>query len=224
MHLMEVYYEHYYRENYWEQKKYIPYMVLIKDKELREMFKDYLETNDFQCVSWNDSYLGVLVNVELRRFGLINRPCKHSCVNDYNYSIDEFLMEVYKRALSSKSDESVDADWISFDPVRVIPRLNKGGQVYIRTYNRKGRISLVEHLESEGFTCIDNDSYNRQDIIDSGLPIVADMHDRTIFRNGNVTCASGAAQSKMIISDKEFYMLYASRKAKVIDSNRLIVT
>ena len=75
------------------------------------------------------------------------------------------------------------------------------------------RKPFVEYLESEGFTCIDNDSYNRHDIIDSGLPIIADMHDRTIFRSGNVTCAAGAAQSKMIISDKEFYMLYASRKA-----------
>ncbi len=207
---MEVYYEHYYREQYWEQKKYTPYMVLIKDKELREMFREYLESKGFQKVSWNDSYLGVLVNVELRRFGLINRACKHSCVNDHNYSIGEFFLEVYKKARLSTHEQLIETDWIGFDPGRVIPRFHNGGQVFIRTYNREERISLVKYLESEGFTCMDNNSYNRQDTIDSGLPIIADMRDRTISRCGNVTCAAAAAQCKLVISDKEFYMLYAS--------------
>lgn len=188
-------------------------MVLIKDRELREMFKNYLEAKGFKCVSWNDSYLGVLVNVELRRFGLINRPCKHSCVNDHDYSIDEFFLAVYKKAHSGTPKSLFLSDWIDFNPGRVIPHLHKGGQVYIRTKDRDRRMSLVEYLESEGFTCIDNDSFNRQDIIGSGLPLIVNMHDRTISRSGNITCAACAAQSELIISDKDFYMLYASCNA-----------
>ncbi|MCD8106791.1 MAG: hypothetical protein LUE20_02360 [Oscillospiraceae bacterium] len=95
--LMEVYYEHY-RQNckgaYWEERKSLPYMVLERDKAKQEEFKEILKRKGFQCVAWNDSYSGILVNVELKRFGMINRACKHSCVDDRNYSIDEFTVEI----------------------------------------------------------------------------------------------------------------------------------
>lgn len=97
--LMEVYYEHY-RENckarYWElETKSIPYMVLIRDVRERNEFKDFLKSRGFLCVAWNNDYPGVLVNMELRRFGLIERACKHSCVDDRNYTLEEFMDEVF---------------------------------------------------------------------------------------------------------------------------------
>ncbi len=101
--LMEVYYEHY-RENckgaYWEERKSLPYMVLECDKAKREEFKEILKRKGFRCVAWNDSYPGVLVNVELKRFGMINRACKHSCVDDRNYSIDEFMVKILESTIT----------------------------------------------------------------------------------------------------------------------------
>lgn len=100
MHLLEVYYEHY-AENcngaYWEEDKQIPYMVLIKDRELIERFKEELIELGFRCVSWNDSYPSVLVNIKLKRFGMITRACYHECVDKRNYSYDEFYNEVLNK-------------------------------------------------------------------------------------------------------------------------------
>lgn len=96
---MEVYYEHYAKNcngHYWgAEEKQIPYMVLIKDRDKREAFHDFLKNEGFSCVSWNRDYPGVLVNMRLRRFALITKACKHSCVNDRNYTEEEFLSEVY---------------------------------------------------------------------------------------------------------------------------------
>lgn len=93
MSILELYYEHY-EENckgaYWEEEKYIPYMVLIYDKELQEKFKVELINLGFSCVTWNYTYPGILVNLELKRFGKITKPCKHSCFDDYNYTYEEF--------------------------------------------------------------------------------------------------------------------------------------
>lgn len=97
--LMELYYEHY-RENcrgkYWEEDvKCIPYMLLIKDVGQRNRFKDFLKENGFSCVDWNGEYPGVLVNMELRRFGMISKACAHTCVDNRNYTVDEFMNEVF---------------------------------------------------------------------------------------------------------------------------------
>lgn len=91
--IKKVYYENP-TGSYWERKKYTPYMVLIRDFEEREAFRELLEERGFKLVTWNRYYPGVLVNMELKRFGLIYRPCKHSCVDDRNYTVKEFLIEV----------------------------------------------------------------------------------------------------------------------------------
>lgn len=97
--LMEVYYEHY-AENchlkYWElEPKLIPYMVLIKDIGERNSFKDFLKEKGFTCVGWNNAYPGVLVNMELRRFAQIEKACKHSCMGDRDFTLGEFMSEVF---------------------------------------------------------------------------------------------------------------------------------
>lgn len=97
--LMDVYYEHYSEscgnENVSRGSKIIPYMVLICDYKTREEFRTFLKSKGFRCVDWNHDYPGVLVNMELRRFGLIYRACRHSCVDDRNYTLDEFMQEVF---------------------------------------------------------------------------------------------------------------------------------
>lgn len=97
--LMEVYYEHYAencRGRYWEMEpKQTPYMVLIKDAAKRNGFKAYLTEKGFRCVGWNQDYPGVLVNMKLRRFALITKACKHSCVDDRNFTLDEFISKVF---------------------------------------------------------------------------------------------------------------------------------
>lgn len=99
--LMELYYEHY-ADNchgiYWDMSsKSLPYMVLIHDFEKRQKFHDFLKSEGFQCVTWNYEYPGVLVNMNFRRFGLICRACRYGCVNNRNYSLEEFMSEVYRK-------------------------------------------------------------------------------------------------------------------------------
>ena len=76
-------------------ERVLPYMVLERNRGKREEFRAFLETEGFKLLTWNPDFSGVLVNMEFRNFGLIYLPCKHACVNDRNYSIQEFLDEVY---------------------------------------------------------------------------------------------------------------------------------
>ena len=71
----------------------------------------------------------------------------------------------------------------------------------VRTFSYEDRARLVEFLETEGFSC----DADRQDVLDSVLPLVIDMKKKRFFRIGNVTCAAAAASGGCIINDKEFY-------------------
>lgn len=97
--LMEVYYEHYYEncnDRYWEmEEKSVPYMVLFPSVDEMHSFINELRQDGFRCVSANHSYRALLVNLELKRCGVIRRACKHSCVGDRNYTPEEYIEEVY---------------------------------------------------------------------------------------------------------------------------------
>ena len=98
--LMDAYYKNYSlrcrnKEYIDNAERVLPYMVLEKDRKKREAFRAFLETEGFTLLTWNSDFAGVLVNMEFRNFGLIYLPCKHGCVNNRNYSIQEFLDEVY---------------------------------------------------------------------------------------------------------------------------------
>ena len=98
--LMELYYEDYisnYCNSWWKARRVLPYMVFERSSEKRERFRAFLKDEGFKQVTWNDSYLGILVNMEFRNFGLVNRPVKFARVNDRDYSIQEFIDEVYKK-------------------------------------------------------------------------------------------------------------------------------
>ena len=95
----KVYYEHYgdgTYEDYWEEKKVLPYMVRETNKEKREAFKEYLIEKGFECCGWNDSYPGILVNVEFKRFAMIHRPFSFSHKNNRDYTISQFKYEILK--------------------------------------------------------------------------------------------------------------------------------
>lgn len=94
---MEVYHEAYVKDNkggYWTKPSYTPYGVYERDKKARNSFYGFLTSKGFKCVSWNDSYPFILVNTELKRFGLIYLPINHDCVDSRHYTIQEFKDEV----------------------------------------------------------------------------------------------------------------------------------
>ena len=89
-------------------------------------------------------------------------------------------------------------------------RFKSRNQFYISP--KKGRrAEFVEFLESEGFVC--NHILGRDDVLESFLPVLVEMKERTFRRMGNVTCAACAAQGKVIVNDEEFYELYAELQA-----------
>lgn len=96
--LMDVYYESYGREVNGvidNGKHYMPYGVKIPEETEREAFKSFLLSEGFTCVSWNSIYPIVLINLELKRFGLNYLPVTHRCVEDKLRTVTEFLTEIY---------------------------------------------------------------------------------------------------------------------------------
>ena len=75
----------------------------------------------------------------------------------------------------------------------------------VRTYNYEDRVKLIEFLESNGFSYDEDRVIDRQDVLDSTLPLIINLKKKRFFRVGNVTCAAAMASSGCIISDKEFY-------------------
>lgn len=98
--LMEVYYRNY-GESCTEksgemEEKSIPYMVLFPSAKEMHDFMEMLKTDGLQCVASNDTYKGLLVNLELKRYGVIHRACKFTCVENRDYTPEEFKKEVYE--------------------------------------------------------------------------------------------------------------------------------
>lgn len=84
-----------------------------------------------------------------------------------------------------------------------------GGQNYVHPATEEDRVKLIEYLESEGFSCVENQSYSRQDTIESRLPLVIELEQKKIYRMGNVTSAAAAAGTGIIMTDRDFYLLYS---------------
>ena len=84
-----------------------------------------------------------------------------------------------------------------------------GGQLFVRFFSKEDRIKLIEFLEADGYTCEENQAFSRNSIIDSTLPLVIERDEKSIRHMGNVTCAAAAAGSGVIMSDRDFYLLYS---------------
>ena len=98
--LLEVYYRNY-GESCTEksgemEEKSIPYMVLFPSAKEMHDFMEMLKKDGLQCVASNDTYKGLLVNLDLKRYGVIHRACKFACVGNRDYTPEEFKREVYK--------------------------------------------------------------------------------------------------------------------------------
>ena len=92
------------QKRYWEKEsKSIPYMILFPSADEMHRFMEVLRGDGLRCVASNSDYKGLLVNLELRRYGVIHFACKHSCVGDRNYTPNEFISEVYKHWKSMNS-------------------------------------------------------------------------------------------------------------------------
>ena len=84
-----------------------------------------------------------------------------------------------------------------------------GGQNFVHPSTEEDRVKLIEFLESEGFSCVENHTYSRKDTIASRLPLVIELGQKTIYRMGNVTTAAAAASTGIIMTDRDFYLLYS---------------
>lgn len=98
--LMEVYYRKYgescTEKNEEMEEKSIPYMVLFPSAKEMHDFMEMLKKDGLQCVASNDTYKGLLVNLDLKRYGVIHRACKFTCVENRDYTPEEFKKEVYE--------------------------------------------------------------------------------------------------------------------------------
>ena len=96
---LELYYKDYAKhcqERYWEEdKKSLPYLVKILDKNQRERFCEFLASEGFKRVCWSSITNAVLVNMEYHRFGNLPKPVSTSRVDNRNYTLEEFMNEVY---------------------------------------------------------------------------------------------------------------------------------
>ena len=79
----------------------------------------------------------------------------------------------------------------------------KRDQLYVKPATREARADLLASLEDEGFGY--DDSWDRESVLESGLPVVVRAEERTIGRMGNVTVAACAATAKVILNDTESY-------------------
>ena len=77
----------------------------------------------------------------------------------------------------------------------------------VRTYSHEDRVRLVEFLEAKGFSYDKDRALDRQDVLDSVLPLMINLKEKSYFRVGNITCAAILASNECIISDKQFYKL-----------------
>ena len=84
-----------------------------------------------------------------------------------------------------------------------------GGQLFVRTSEKDDCSRLVGFLESEGFAWEQGDCPEGKDVPDRNLPLVIDLAEKRIGYMGNVTSAAAAAASGVIMSSRDFYLLYS---------------
>lgn len=97
--IMELYYEHYAqncKDRYWEmEEKSLPYMIGFPSVPEMFEFIEELKKDGLVSVGTNRSYRHLLVNLELKRYGVIYRACGHSRIGNRDYTVEEFKEEIY---------------------------------------------------------------------------------------------------------------------------------
>ena len=102
----------------------------------------------------------------------------------------------------TKGSARVDTD-------KIAKRFVCGGQQFVRFFEKGDRLRFIEFLESEGFYCAEDRGNSRKNTIDSIFPLVIDMDAKRIYHMGNATCSAAASGAGLIMSDRDFYLLYS---------------
>ena len=96
---MDLYYENYNSNSpSSSMEKVLPYLIKIPDNEQRNSFCNFLKAEGFKQVCWGTMTNAVLVNMQFRRFGNLPKPVGTACVDSRDYTMEEFLDEVYYKS------------------------------------------------------------------------------------------------------------------------------
>lgn len=98
-------------------------------------------------------------------------------------------------------------------------RMRYQTQLFIRPSSSEERVEVIEFLESEGFEYADFP--DREDVLESRFPVVADIEEKRIGRMGNATMAACAATTEVLLTVDEFYELYSERSCSYASSSRI---
>ena len=97
------------------------------------------------------------------------------------------------------------------DTDKIAERFINGEKLYVRTSSGKERQEFIGFLLDEGFRFADRSFSKKQDITDTGLPLVISIEEKSIAGMRNVTCAAAAAGSGIVMDTGYFCMLYTLR-------------
>ena len=95
------------------------------------------------------------------------------------------------------------------DTDRVAEKFLHDGVLFICPEGFKERVCLIELLEKEGFFCGGENGSSRTSIIKSKYPLMVSLKEKSISCMGNTTTAAAAVSSGLVMSSREFYLLYS---------------
>ena len=95
------------------------------------------------------------------------------------------------------------------DTDRIARKFIEEGRVFVRVPVEDGCIRLIDFLESEGFAFGERDCPEGKEVPERDLPLVIDLAEKRDGYMGNVTSAAAAAGSGVLMSDRDFYLLYS---------------
>jgi hypothetical protein len=87
-------------------------------------------------------------------------------------------------------------------------------RIYVNPSDREKRTEFIDHLESKGFKCREDEVTNRQSTIDSPYPVIVDITRKIYGHLHNTTSAAAASSKGKVISVEEFYALYKGPDAE----------
>lgn len=82
--------------------------------------------------------------------------------------------------------------------------------------NKEERQKFIENLENKGYI-VDETLFSRNDIISGIFPITVDLKNKKISMMGNVTTSACAVQSKVLISQEEFWESLSLQNTNIKD-------
>ncbi len=78
----------------------------------------------------------------------------------------------------------------------------------VQPSSRSERIRIIDLIEKDGFVSKKNHGTDRESAIESKYPLCISLGEKEYTHYGNTICAAAAAGQHIIVSEKEFYLLY----------------